>query len=47
MKPDRWKQVEELYHAALNYAPDERAAFLAEARGRLGLAPRGRRVVAL
>src|SRR5262245_27657487 len=30
MKPERWKQVEQLYHAALERAPDERAAFLAE-----------------
>jgi serine/threonine protein kinase/tetratricopeptide (TPR) repeat protein len=31
MKPKRWQQIEELYHAALKYAPDERAAFLTEA----------------
>jgi len=31
MNPERWKQVEQLYHAALERAPDERAAFLAEA----------------
>jgi serine/threonine protein kinase/Tol biopolymer transport system component len=30
VKPDRWQQVEELYHAALEREPDERAAFLAE-----------------
>jgi Tol biopolymer transport system component/serine/threonine protein kinase len=30
MKSERWKQVEQLYHAALERAPDERAAFLAE-----------------
>src|SRR5262245_295927 len=30
MKPERWEQVEELYHAALERAPDERVAFLAE-----------------
>jgi len=31
MKPERWKQVERLYHAALDRAPGERAAFLDEA----------------
>ncbi|MGH9835315.1 MAG: protein kinase domain-containing protein, partial [Blastocatellia bacterium] len=31
MDRDRWRQIEELYHAALERAPDERAAFLAEA----------------
>jgi len=31
MKSERWKQVEQLYHAALERAPDERAAFLADA----------------
>ncbi|MGH9846520.1 MAG: hypothetical protein ACREEM_48095 [Blastocatellia bacterium] len=31
MPPERWQQIEELYHAALDRAPDERAAFLAEA----------------
>ncbi len=30
MEPNRWQQIEELYHAALERAPDERAAFLAE-----------------
>src|SRR5262245_49569815 len=30
MKPERWKQIERLYHAALDCEPDERAAFLAE-----------------
>src|SRR5262245_52205729 len=30
MKPERWKQVEQLYHAALERAPDDREAFLAE-----------------
>src|SRR5262245_20959237 len=30
MKPERWKQIEQLYHAALDREPDERAAFLAE-----------------
>jgi serine/threonine-protein kinase len=28
MKPDRWRQIEHLYHAALERAPDGRAAFL-------------------
>ncbi len=31
MTPERWQQIEKLYHAALECAPDERAAFLAEA----------------
>lgn len=31
MKPEQWQQVEQLYHAALDRAPDARAAFLAEA----------------
>src|SRR5215475_12216436 len=31
MDKQRWQQVETLYHAALDRAPDERAAFLAEA----------------
>src|SRR5499426_2134468 len=30
MKPERWKQIEQLYHAALDREPDERTAFLAE-----------------
>jgi serine/threonine protein kinase/Tol biopolymer transport system component len=30
MKSERWKQVEQLYHAALERTPEERAAFLAE-----------------
>ncbi len=30
MKPEHWPQIEQLYHAALERAPDERAAFLAE-----------------
>ena len=28
MTPERWKRVEELYHAAQVHAPGERAAFL-------------------
>jgi serine/threonine protein kinase/Tol biopolymer transport system component len=31
MKPERWEKVERLYHAALERASDERAAFLDEA----------------
>ena len=31
MTPERWKQTEELYHAARNQPVGERAAFLAEA----------------
>ncbi len=30
MERNRWRQIEELYHAALERAPDERAAWLAE-----------------
>lgn len=28
MKPERWRQIEDLYHRALECAPDERTAFL-------------------
>src|SRR5687767_5334118 len=28
MKPERWQQIERLYHAALQREPDERVAFL-------------------
>ncbi len=31
MKPERWQQIERLYHAALEREPDERAAFLGAA----------------
>ncbi|MCG3163293.1 MAG: Protein TolB [Acidobacteria bacterium] len=31
MTPDRWRQVEEIFHAALDRAPGDRAAFLDEA----------------
>ena len=31
MKAERWQQVEHLYHAALECAPESRAAFLDEA----------------
>src|SRR5262245_5569951 len=30
MKPERWKQIEQLYHTALDREPDKRDAFLAE-----------------
>ena len=32
-QPDRWKQVESLFHAALGEEPDMRASFLAESCG--------------
>ena len=31
MTPERFRQIEELYHAAREGTPEERAAFLAEA----------------
>jgi len=31
MSPDRWREVERLYHAALERDPEFRVAFLAEA----------------
>jgi serine/threonine-protein kinase len=31
MERNRWQRIEELYHAALDRAPEERAAFLTEA----------------
>ena len=31
MEPDRWRQVEELYHSALRVAADQRAGFLKDA----------------
>ncbi len=31
MDKQRWQQIETLYHAALERAPDERTAFLADA----------------
>jgi serine/threonine-protein kinase len=31
MTPERWRQIEQLYHAALERAPEERTAFLAAA----------------
>ncbi len=32
MKPDRWREIEDLYNAALELEPDRRQAFLEEAR---------------
>jgi len=33
MAPERWRQIERLYHAALDLAPAQRGAFLDEASG--------------
>src|SRR4030095_14732745 len=33
MKPERYTQIEELYHAALGHKPEERAAFLDQSCG--------------
>src|SRR5262247_1761708 len=33
MKPERWRQVDHLFQAALERAPEERAAFISEACG--------------
>ena len=33
MKPERWEEIEELFHSALQCAPDEQATFLDEACG--------------
>ena len=33
MKPERWEQVERLYHSALERKPEERVAYLAQACG--------------
>jgi serine/threonine protein kinase len=33
MTPERWREIERLYHAALAHSPEERAAFLTEACG--------------
>ena len=33
MEPERWRRVEELYHASLQVATDQRAAFLKDACG--------------
>ena len=34
MHPDRWRRVEDLVHAALEQAPNDRASFLTEACAR-------------
>src|SRR5688572_8970405 len=31
MKPDRWQKVDEIFHAALQYKPDERKTFIEQA----------------
>jgi hypothetical protein len=31
MTPERWRQIEELYHAAREQGPEEREALLAQA----------------
>src|SRR5689334_22718783 len=31
MKPERWRQVDQLFQAALDRAPEDRAAFISEA----------------
>ena len=36
MTPDRWREIERVYLAALERGADERAAFLAEACGNDG-----------
>jgi serine/threonine protein kinase len=36
MSDDRWSQVEELYHAALEVSPEQRAAFLGNRAGHDG-----------
>lgn len=41
MKPERWQQIEDIYHDALEREPSQRAAFLQEACG--GDEPRRRR----
>src|SRR5215472_8732589 len=33
MTPERWKELEKVFHAALKFAPEERSAFLANACG--------------
>ena len=33
MSPERWRRIEDVYHSALERAPDQRAAFLAKACG--------------
>lgn len=36
MTPERWRQIEELYHAALERRPEDRAALLAKSNPELG-----------
>jgi hypothetical protein len=31
MNPERWRQIENLYHAALEHEPKDRGKFIAEA----------------
>ena len=31
MKPERWQKIDEIFHAALQYKPDERKAFIENA----------------
>jgi hypothetical protein len=31
MTPDRWQEIEQLYHSALKHEPDQRSAFLKQA----------------
>ena len=31
MKPERWQKIDEIFHAALQYKPDERQAFIEKA----------------
>ena len=45
MTPERWEQIEPIYHAALEQAPEERGAFLDEACA--GDAELGREIAAL
>ncbi|HVP00028.1 MAG TPA: hypothetical protein VMT15_18280 [Bryobacteraceae bacterium] len=33
MDPERWRQIERLYHAALDQTPEKRSAFITEACG--------------
>jgi hypothetical protein len=35
MTPERWEQVERLYHAAVELESGQRAAFLADVKGTL------------
>ena len=33
MKPERWQKIDEIFHAALQYKPDERKAFIEKPAG--------------